>query len=57
MSTVELMGLVRAQKKANRRNLELSHHQEQEMTSSHPWITEDKAGKCYTYRGVQYCYN
>ena len=57
MSTVELMGLVRAQKKANRRNLELSHHQEQEMTTSHNWMTEDKAGKCYTYRGVQYCYS
>mgnify|MGYP001375307780 CR=1 FL=1 len=20
------------------------------------WIRESKAGKCYTYRGVQYCY-
>ena len=50
MSTVELMGLVRAQKKAKRSNLELSHHQERELS------TEQKAGKCYTYRGVQYCY-
>ena len=57
MSTVELMGLVRAQKKANRRNIELSHHQEREMTASHNWVTEDKAGKCYTYRGVKYCYS
>ena len=56
MSTVQLMGLVRAQKKAKRSNIELSHHQEQEMTSSHNWVTEDKTGRCYTYRGVQYCY-
>ena len=57
MSTVELMGLVRAQKKAKRSNLELSHHQEREMNTSHNWVTEDKAGKCYTYRGVKYCYS
>ena len=56
MSTVELMGLVRAQKKAKRANLELSHHQEQEMATSHNWVTADKAGKCFTYRGVEYCY-
>ena len=56
MSTVQLMGLVRAQKKAKRSNIELSHHQEQEMASSLSWMTEDKAGKCYTYRGVEYCY-
>lgn len=56
MSTVELMGLVRAQKKAKRSNIELSHHQEQEMTSSLSWMTDDKVGKCYTYRGVEYCY-
>ena len=57
MSTVELMGLIRAQKKAKRSNVELSHHQEQEMTTSHNWIAQDKQGKCYTYRGVSYCYN
>ena len=57
MSTVELMGLVRAQKKAKRANLELSHHQEQEMATSHNWVTADKAGKCFTYRGVKYCYS
>ena len=22
----------------------------------HSWIRESKAGKCYTYRGVEYCY-
>jgi len=51
------MGLVRAQKKANRRNLELSHHQEQELAAGYHSVAEDKAGRCYTYRGVQYCYN
>jgi len=56
MSTVELMGLVRAQRKAKRSNLELSHHQERELSTRLPFITEDKAGKCYTYRGVEYCY-
>ena len=56
MSTVELMGLVRAQKKAKRTQLELSHHQEQEMTSSLNWMAQDKHRKCYTYRGVEYCY-
>ena len=56
MSTVEVMGRLRAQKKMKRDIIELSHHQEQEMSSSHHWMTEHKAGKCYTYRGVQYCY-
>ena len=50
MSTVELMGLVRAQKKAKRAQLEMSHHQECELAP------QDKHGKCYTYRGVEYCY-
>ena len=50
MSTVQLMGLVRAQKKAKRSNLELSHHQERELS------VERKSGRCYTYRGVEYCY-
>ena len=22
----------------------------------HSWIRESKAGKCYTYRGISYCY-
>tara|TARA_B100000073_G_scaffold154165_1_gene127329 strand:+ start:614 stop:787 length:174 start_codon:yes stop_codon:yes gene_type:complete len=57
MTTVELMGRLRAQKKMKRDIIELSHHQEQEMTTSHNWMTEDKAGKCYTYRGVKYCYS
>jgi len=51
MSTVQLMGLVRAQKKAKRTQIELSHHQERELS------VEQKSGKCYTYRGVKYCYS
>jgi len=51
MSTVELMGLVRAQKKAKRSLIELSHHQERELAP------QQKSGKCYTYRGVSYCYS
>ena len=50
MSTVQLMGLLRAQRKAKRANLELSHHQERELAC------DKKSGKCYTYRGVEYCY-
>ena len=50
MSTVELMGLVRAQRKAKRAQIELSHHQERELSTDH------KSGRCYTYRGVEYCY-
>ena len=50
MTTVAVMGLVRAQKKAKRANLELSHHQERELS------VQVKSGRCYTYRGVKYCY-
>ena len=55
MSTVELMGLVRAQKKAARKAIEADYHQRNEFTR-HNFISEDKAGRCYTYRGVEYCY-
>ena len=50
MSTVQVRGLVRAQKQAKRTNLELSHHQERELS------VQPKSGQCYTYRGVKYCY-
>ena len=56
MSTIELMGLVRAQKKAVRKAVEAQYHQRNDFTR-YSFIPEDKAGKCYTYRGVQYCYN
>ena len=55
MSTVELMGLVRAQKKAARKATEADYHQRNEFTR-HSFVTQDKSGRCYTYRGVEYCY-
>ena len=55
MSTVELMGLVRTQKDAARKAAEAEHHQHNEFTR-HNFISEDKSGRCYTYRGVKYCY-
>lgn len=55
MSTVELMGLVREQKRAARATAEKEHHQFNEFVH-HNWMTQDKTGKCYTYRGVKYCY-
>jgi hypothetical protein len=55
MTTVEVRGLIRDRKRAERRNVELAHTQQLEMTR-HTWVTEDKTGKCYTYRGIKYCY-
>ena len=57
MSNVQMRGLIKAGNKSRRQNRELAHHQEQEMNRTPVWITEDKAGKCYTYRGVKYCYS
>ena len=55
MSNVQLMGLLRAQKKAARKAAEAEYHQRNELVRNN-FITEDKAGRCYTYRGVEYCY-
>ena len=30
--------------------------QELERGVRHSWIRQSKEGKCYTYRGVEYCY-
>ena len=57
MSTVELRGLMQAHDKNRRAQRELAHHQEREMNRTPVWLSEDKAGKCYTYRGVKYCYS
>ena len=57
MSTVELRGLMKAHDKNRRAQRELAHHQEREMNRTPVWLSEDKAGKCYTYRGVKYCYS
>lgn len=55
MSTVQLMGLVRTQKEAARKAKEKEYHQHNDF-AKHNWITEDKTGKCYVYRGNKYCY-
>ena len=57
MSTVQLRGLMKAHNKNRRDQRELAHHQEQEMNRSPVWLSQDKAGKCFTYRGVKYCYS
>ena len=57
MSTVELRGLMKTHEQNRRAQRELAHHQERDMNRTPVWLTEDKAGKCYTYRGVKYCYN
>ena len=57
MSTVELRGLMQAHDKNRRAQRELAHHQEREMNRTPVLLSEDKAGKCYTYRGVKYCYS
>ena len=56
MSNVTLQGLLSARRKKVRAQIELQHHQKNEMQTL-SFIREDKAGKCYTYRGVEYCYN
>ena len=55
MTTVQVRGLIRDRKNSARREVELAHTQQNEM-SRHNWVTEDKTGKCYTYRGIKYCY-
>ena len=52
MSTVELRGLMEAHDK-NRR----VQREQQDVNRTPVWLSEDKAGKCFTYRGVKYCYN
>jgi len=54
MSTVQLRGLMKVHDQNRRAQRELAHHQANELTPS--WTKEDKSGKCYTYRGVEYCY-
>ena len=56
MTNVELRGVINAHNKNRRAQKELDHHQRNEL-SSPVWISQDKSGKCYTYRGVEYCYN
>ena len=56
MSSVQIQGLLSAHRKNLRAERELAHHLKNELRTKE-WIKEDKAGRCYTYRGVQYCYS
>lgn len=55
MSNVTVNGLLSARRKETRAATERAHHISNEMSVRHV-IREDKAGRCYTYRGVSYCY-
>ena len=56
MSNVTVNGLMSQRRKQARAAIEREHHLSNEMQVRHI-IREDKAGRCYTYRGVEYCYN
>ena len=56
MTNVEIAGLMSAHRKNLRAKKERQHHQNNEIQSM-SWLKEDKSGRCYTYRGVEYCYN
>tara|TARA_Y100001970_G_C13558028_1_gene520102 strand:+ start:224 stop:394 length:171 start_codon:yes stop_codon:yes gene_type:complete len=55
MTDVTVQGLLAARRKEMRSQVERKHHQKNEMQVI-SFVREDKAGKCYTYRGVEYCY-
>ena len=55
MTNVEISGLMAAHRKNLRARKERELHQNNEIQSK-PWMREEKAGRCYTYRGVDYCY-
>ena len=57
MSSVQVRGLIKASNENRRSQRELAHHQEQEMNHTPVWLSQNKTGKCYTYRGVKYCYS
>ncbi len=55
MTNVTVRGMDRARRKEARSQIERDRNQLAELSVRHI-IREDKAGRCYTYRGVQYCY-
>jgi len=55
MTNVEISGLMSAHRKNLRARKERELHQTNEIQSK-PWMREEKSGRCYTYRGVEYCY-
>ena len=48
MTNVNVRGLLATRRKQVRKAVERTHHIANEL--------QDKQGRCYTYRGVQYCY-
>ncbi len=56
MSNLTVQGLISARKKELRSQAERQHHISNELQTM-TWTKEDKTGRCYTYRGIQYCYN
>ena len=55
MTNVEISGLMAVHRKNLRARRERELHQTNELQTK-PWMREEKAGRCYTYRGVEYCY-
>ena len=55
MSNVQIQGLMSAHRKNLRSKRELAFHQNNELRTKE-WTKEDKTGRCYVYRGVEYCY-
>ena len=56
MSNLTVQGLLSARKKELRSQKERQYHMNNELQTM-TWTKENKTGKCYTYRGVQYGYN
>ena len=55
MTSVTARAMDNARRKEARSHIERDRLQLQELAVRHI-IREDKTGRCYTYRGVQYCY-
>ncbi len=55
MTNVTIQGLLSARRKMLRSKVERDHHLKNDMQVV-SFVREDKTGKCYTYRGVEYCY-
>ena len=55
MSNLTVQGLLSDRRKELRAQAERQHHIHNELATK-TWVKEDKAGKCYVYRGVKYCY-
>ena len=53
MSNLTVQGLLSDRRKELRSQAERQHHMSNEI-STKTWVKDDKAGKCYVYRGVKY---